>query len=106
MDKQFCQYVYNNISLRGIKTAHFTGHFQVKIGHASPKSHLSMTFCTMQHGTSVHLWTAVATRKTHITQIELLQLSAELLSQGFSMQDSMLIMWTECPSVSTLIFPY
>jgi hypothetical protein len=74
----------------------FTGHLQVKIAHASPQSHLSMTFCGMQHGKSVHLWTAVATRKTRITQIDFLELSAELLSQGFNMNDSTLIMWRGC----------
>ena len=74
----------------------FTGHMQVKIAHASPQSHLSMTFCGMQHGKSVHLWTVVATRKTRITQIDFLELSAELLLQGFSMNDSTLVMWKNC----------
>lgn len=59
-------------------------------------SHLSMTFCGMQHGKSVHLWTAVVTRKTPVTNIDFLELSAELLAQGININDSNIIMWDKC----------
>jgi len=82
--------------LKRHKNYFLTGHLQVKIGHASPKSQLSMTFCRTEHGKSVHLWTAVATRKTPITQIDFLALTAELVAQGFNISNSQMIMWNRC----------
>lgn len=55
-----------------------------------------MTFCGTQHGKSVHLWTAVAMRKTPVTQIDFLELSAELVLQGFNINESKMIMWNKC----------
>ncbi|XP_069676422.1 uncharacterized protein [Periplaneta americana] len=72
------------------------GNLTVKVLHASPKSRLTMTFCMIQHGKSVHLWTAVAMRKTSASQIELLQVSSELLAKGFDMNDITMITWNKC----------
>ncbi|XP_021935457.1 uncharacterized protein LOC110837537 isoform X2 [Zootermopsis nevadensis] len=71
------------------------GHIQLKIARASP-SHLCMTFCGTHHGKSTHLWTAVVTRKKPINNMDFLILSAELLAQGFSNNDSNIIKWDKC----------
>lgn len=81
---------------KGHKNDLFAGHLQVKISHALPDSHLSMTVCGTQHGKSVHLWTAVLRRKTPVTQMDFLELSAKLLSQGFNINENKMIMWNKC----------